>query len=142
MRHHMRAVTLASGAMPEAMTFSTPRGFTLVDASPPARFRTLPAGDALINRAPAPHVKLTWWGRTMVRVDNVETLDAMAVAQGWTPSALRHGSWGERSFSPHGSLRACTQLCATPLINSNPRVFTQPTGEEQRVIIRSEISLI
>lgn len=98
MRHHMRAVILASGAMSEAMTFSTPLGFTLVDASPPARFRTLPAGDALINRAPAPHVKLTWWGRTMVRVDNVETLDAMAVAQGWTPSALRHGSWGERSF--------------------------------------------
>jgi hypothetical protein len=60
MRHHMRAVILASGAMSEAMTFSTPLGFTLVDASPPARFRTLPAGDALINRAPAPHVKLTW----------------------------------------------------------------------------------
>ena len=34
----------------------------------------------------------------MVRVDKVETLDAMAVAQGWTPSALRHGSWGERSL--------------------------------------------
>ena len=34
MRHHMRAVILAIGAMPEAMTFSTPLGFTLVDASP------------------------------------------------------------------------------------------------------------
>jgi hypothetical protein len=112
MRHHMRAVILASGAMSEAMTFSTPLGFTLVDASPPARFRTLPAGDALINRAPAPHVKLTWWGRTMVRVDNVETLDAMAVAQGWTPSALRHGSWGERSLhltDPHGQARSLAQ---------------------------------
>ena len=60
MRHHMCAVILASGAMSEAMTFSTPLGFTLVDASPPARFRTLLAGDALINRAPAPHVTLTW----------------------------------------------------------------------------------
>jgi hypothetical protein len=112
MRHHMRAVILASGAMSEAMTFSTPLGFTLVDASPPARFRPLPAGDALINRAPAPHVKLTWWGRTMVRVDNVETLDAMAVAQGWTPSALRHGSWGERSLhltDPHGQARSLAQ---------------------------------
>jgi len=44
MRHHMRAATLASGAMSAAMTFSTPRGFTLVDARPPARFRTLPTG--------------------------------------------------------------------------------------------------
>ena len=33
MRHHMRAVIVASGAMSEAMTFSTPRGFTQ-DARP------------------------------------------------------------------------------------------------------------
>ena len=48
----------------------------------------------------------------MVRVDNVETLYAMAVAQGWTPSALRHGSWGERSFhltDPHGQARSLAQ---------------------------------
>ena len=96
MRHHMRAVIVASGAMSEAMTFSTPRGFTWSTRVPSA-VQDLPAGDALINRAPAPHVKLTWWGRTMVRVDNVETLDAMAVAQGG-PRPLRHGSWGERSL--------------------------------------------
>ena len=112
MMHHMRAVTLAIRAMPEAMTFSTPLGFTLVDGSPPARFRPLHAGDALINRALAPHFKLTWWGRTMFRVDNVETLYAMAVAQGLTPSALRHGSWGERSFhltDPNGQARSFAQ---------------------------------
>jgi len=112
MRHHRRAVIVASGAMSAAMTFSTPRDFTLVDASPPARFRTLPAGDALINRASAPHVTLTWWGRTMVRVDKVETRDAMAVAQGWTPSARRHGSWGERSLhltEPRGQARSLAQ---------------------------------
>ena len=48
----------------------------------------------------------------MVRVDNVETLDAMAVAQGWTPSALRHGSWGERSLhltDPRGQARSLEQ---------------------------------
>ena len=139
MRHHMRAVIVASGAMSEAMTFSTPRGFTWSTRVPSA-VQDLPAGDALINRAPAPHVKLTWWGRTMVRVDNVETLDAMAVAQGWTPSAL---AWllGRAVFTsriPAGRHAAWSNASH----HSNPRVFTQPTGEEQRVIIRSEISLI
>lgn len=98
MMHHMSAVPLAVRAMPEAMTFSTQLGFTLVYGSSHARFRTLHAGDALINLTLAPHLKPTWWGRTMFRVDNVDILYQTAVAQGFTPSAPPHGAWGERSF--------------------------------------------
>jgi hypothetical protein len=60
--------------MPEAMTFSTQLGFTLVDGSSQAQFRTLQAGEALINLPLTPHVKPTWWGRTIFRVDNVDIL--------------------------------------------------------------------
>lgn len=98
MMHHMSAVPLAVRAMPEAMTFSTPLGFTLVYGSSHARFRTLHAGDALINLTLAPHLKPTWWGRTMFRVDKVDILYQTAVAQSFTPSAPPHGAWGERSF--------------------------------------------
>ena len=84
--------------MPEAITFYTQLGFTLVDGSPRTRFSTLQAGDALINLTLAPHLKLTWWGRTMFRVDNVDILYQTAVAQGFTPSAPQNGTWGERSF--------------------------------------------
>jgi hypothetical protein len=62
MMHHMSAVPLAVRAMPEALTFSTQRGFTLVDGSSHARFRTLRAGDALINLPLASHFEPTWWG--------------------------------------------------------------------------------
>jgi catechol 2,3-dioxygenase-like lactoylglutathione lyase family enzyme len=49
MIHHISAVTLAVRAMPEAITFYTKVGFTLVYGSPQAQFSTLQAGDALIN---------------------------------------------------------------------------------------------
>jgi hypothetical protein len=74
MMHHMSAVPLAVRAMPEAITFSTQLGFTLVYGSSHARFRTLHAGDALINLTLAPHLKPMWWGRTRFRVDKVESL--------------------------------------------------------------------
>jgi hypothetical protein len=60
--------------MPEAITFSTQLGFTLVYGSSHAQFRTLQAGDALINLPLALHVKPTWWGRMIFRVDNVDIL--------------------------------------------------------------------
>ena len=71
MIHHISAVTFAVRAMPEAITFYTQLGFTLVYGSPQARFSTLQAGDALINLTLAPNFKPTWWGRTIFRVDNV-----------------------------------------------------------------------
>jgi len=113
MIHHMSAVTLAVRAMPEAITFYTQLGFTLVDGSPQARFSTLQAGDAVVNLTLALNCKPTWWGRTMFRVDNVETFYATAVAQGLTPSAIQHGSWGERYFhltDPNGHELSFAQL--------------------------------
>ena len=61
MMHHMSAVPLAVRAMPEAITFSTQLGFTLIYGSSHARFRTLHAGDALISLTLAPHLKPIWW---------------------------------------------------------------------------------
>ena len=110
---HISAVIFAVRAMPEAITFYTQLGFTLVYGSPQARFSTLQAGDALINLTLAPHFKPTWWGHTIFRVDNVETIYDTAVAQGLTPSALQNGSWGERYFhltDPNGHELSFAQL--------------------------------
>src|SRR5215813_13482679 len=105
MIHYISAVTFAVRAMPEAITFYTQLGFTLVYGSPQARFSTLQAGDALINLTLAPNFKPTWWGRTIFRVDNVETIYDTAVAQGLTPSAIQNGSWGgNRSASENLTL--------------------------------------
>ena len=113
MIQHISAVTLAVRAMPEAITFYTQLGFTLVYGSPHAQFSTLQAGDALVNLTLAPNFRPTWWGRTIFRVDDVETLYHTAVAQGLTPSALQQGSWGERYFhltDPNGHELSFAQL--------------------------------
>ena len=113
MIHHISAVTFAVRAMPEAIAFYTQLGFTLVYGSPQARFSTLQAGDALINLTLAPNFKPTWWGRTIFRVDNVETIYDTAVARGLTPSAIQNGSWGERYFhltDPNGHELSFAQL--------------------------------
>jgi hypothetical protein len=47
----------------------------------------------------------TWWGRTILYVDNVGTLDRVGIALGLTPTPLQKGPWGERYFhqtNPHG----------------------------------------
>ena len=113
MIQHISAVTLAVRAMPEAITFYTQLGFTLVYGSSHAQFSTLQAGDALVNLTLAPNFRPTWWGRTIFRVDDVETLYHTAVAQGLTPSALLQGSWGERYFhltDPNGHELSFAQL--------------------------------
>jgi catechol 2,3-dioxygenase-like lactoylglutathione lyase family enzyme len=98
MIQHISAVTFAVRAMPEAITFYAQLGFALVYGSPQARFSTLQAGEAFVNLTLAPNFKPTWWGRTIFRADNVDTLYHTALAQGFTPSPLQKGSWGERYF--------------------------------------------
>ena len=113
MIHHISAVTFAVRAMPEAITFYTQLGFAVIYGSPQARFSTLQAGEAYVNLTLAPHFKPTWWGRTIFRVDNVDTLYHRAVAQGLTPSPPQNGSWGERYFhlsDPNGHELSFAQL--------------------------------
>jgi catechol 2,3-dioxygenase-like lactoylglutathione lyase family enzyme len=116
MIQHISAVTFVVRAMPEAITFYTQLGFTLVYGSPQARFSTLQAGEAFVNLTLAPNFRPTWWGRTIFRVDNVDTLYHTALAQGFTPSALQNGSWGERYFhltDPNGHELSFAQLLSS-----------------------------
>jgi uncharacterized glyoxalase superfamily protein PhnB len=113
MMQHISAVTFAVRAMPEAITFYTQLGFALIYGSPQARFSTLQAGEAFVNLTLAPNFKPTWWGRTIFRVDNVETLYRTALAQGFTPSPLQKSSWGKRYFhltDPNGHELSFAQL--------------------------------
>ena len=98
MIHHISAVTFAVRAMPEALAFYTKLGFTLVYGGPEARFSTLQAGAAFVNLVVTPGYTPVWWGRTIFRVDEVDTLYRLALAQGLAPSPPQNGSWGERYF--------------------------------------------
>jgi catechol 2,3-dioxygenase-like lactoylglutathione lyase family enzyme len=113
MIQHISAVTLAVRSMSETITFYAQLGFALVYGGPQAPFSTLQAGEAFVNLTLAPNYKPTWWGRTIFRVDNVNTLHRQVTAQGFTPSPLRNGSWGERYFhltDPNGHELSFAQL--------------------------------
>ena len=56
MIQHISAVTFAVRAMPEALTFYTMLGFTLVYGGPQSAFSTLQAGEALVNLMVTPTI--------------------------------------------------------------------------------------
>src|SRR2546430_17597850 len=114
MIHYISAVTFAVRAMPEAITFYTTLGFTLISGGPDAQFSTLQAGDAFVNLTVSPTYTPAWWGRTIFRVDDVDALYRTVLAQGLTPTTpLQNGSWGERYFhitDPNGEELSFAQL--------------------------------
>ncbi|MGE3538665.1 MAG: VOC family protein [Candidatus Tectimicrobiota bacterium] len=99
MIQHISAVTFTVRAMPEALTFYTTLGFTLVFGGPQRSFSTLQAGEAFVNLTVAPTYTPSSWGRTIFRVADVDTLYQRVCAQGLTPAAPpQNARWGERYF--------------------------------------------
>jgi catechol 2,3-dioxygenase-like lactoylglutathione lyase family enzyme len=117
MIQHLSAVTFAVRAMPEAVTFYTSLGFTCIFGGPQSAFSTLQAGEAFVNLTVVPTYTPTWWGRTIFRVADVETLYQRVCAQGLTPAAPpQHAPWGERYFhltDPNGHELSFAQLLPT-----------------------------
>ena len=114
MMQHISAVTFAVRAMPEALTFYTTLGFTLVFGGPQSPFSTLQAGEAFVNLTVAPTYTPAWWGRTIFRVHEVDALYQRVCAQGLMPAAPpQNARWGERYFhltDPNGHELSFVQL--------------------------------
>ena len=113
MMHHISAVTCAVRSMSEALTFYGKLGFTRVYGGPQARFSTLQAGQAFVNLTLSPGYLPAWWGRTIVRVDDIDALYQTVLAAGCIPTPPQHGAWGERSFhltDPDGHELSFAQL--------------------------------
>jgi hypothetical protein len=60
--------------MPEAITFYTKLGFTLVDGRPQSQFSTLQAGEAFVKLTLTSGYIPAWWGHMIFRVDDVDAL--------------------------------------------------------------------
>ena len=114
MIQHISAVTFAVRSMPEAITFYSQLGFTLINGGPHDRFSTFQAGEAFVNLTLSPTYTPTWWGRTIFRVDDVDTFYRMVIARGLTPTTPpQNGFWGERYFhltDPNGHELSFAQL--------------------------------
>jgi catechol 2,3-dioxygenase-like lactoylglutathione lyase family enzyme len=113
MIQYISAVTFAVRSMPEAITFYTKLGFTLVYGGPQARFSTIQAGNAFVNLTLSAGYLPTWWGRTIFRVHDVDAFYQTVLAEGCTPTPPQHGAWGERYFhltDPNGHELSFAQL--------------------------------
>ena len=94
------AITLATHDMVRAVAFYEALGFTLKYGGPSATFTSFHAGPGYLNLTLVPRERrLSWWGRAIFYVDDVDAQHARAVAAHLTPSfPPRDASWGERYF--------------------------------------------
>ena len=96
----LSAITLATHDMARSVAFYEALGFVLTFGGPNARFTSLRGGASYVNlTVVSTGITLSWWGRVIFHVDDVDQLHRQAVAAGFVPAfAPRDGSWGERYF--------------------------------------------
>jgi uncharacterized glyoxalase superfamily protein PhnB len=94
------AITLAPHDMARSVRFYRALGFMLRYGGEDASFTSLAVGGSYLNICTcAPDSTISWWGRVIFYVSDVDALYAQVVAQGLSPQfAPRDASWGERYF--------------------------------------------
>jgi len=94
------AITLATHDMARSVAFYLALGFELKYGGAQASFSSFRAGSGYLNLTAAPAERaLSWWGRAIFHVDDVDAQHGRAVAAGLSPAAApRDAPWGERYF--------------------------------------------
>lgn len=94
------AVTLATHDMARAVWFYAALGFALRYGGESASFTSFSAGNACLNLTTEGSERdLSWWGRVIFHVADVDLLYRQALAAGLQPQAPpRDATWGERYF--------------------------------------------
>lgn len=96
----LSAVTLATHDMARAIAFYQAMGFEMLYGGAEAELTSFAAGASFLNVIRAPDdTSITWWGRVIFHVDDVDALYARALVAGFKPEAPpQDASWGERYF--------------------------------------------
>ncbi|HLZ72101.1 MAG TPA: VOC family protein [Dehalococcoidia bacterium] len=94
------ALTLATHAMARSVAFYRALGFVLHYGGENASFSSFYVGTSHLNLiAVPPETRLSWWGRAVFYVSDVDAFHAGAVAAGLHPeTAPADAPWGERFF--------------------------------------------
>ena len=94
------ALTLATRDMARSVAFYAALGFRLIHGGATAGFTTYRVGRGYLNLiAVPPETSLSWWGRAIFHVSDVDAFYARALATGLTPEmAPADATWGERYF--------------------------------------------
>jgi catechol 2,3-dioxygenase-like lactoylglutathione lyase family enzyme len=94
------AITLATHDMARSVRFYRALGFGLNYGGEDAEFTSFTVGSSYLNVcAASPERALSWWGRVIFHVSDVDAVYARARDHGLNPQfAPRDASWGERYF--------------------------------------------
>lgn len=95
----LSAVTLATRDMARAVAFYQSLGFALKAGGADQAFTTFATGPSFLNLITETHGPVTWWGRVIFHVSDVDRMYQRAVDAGLQPLfAPRDAPWGERYF--------------------------------------------
>ena len=94
------AITVATHDMARSVRFYRALGFSLHYGGEEAEFTSFTVGSSYLNVCRAsPERELSWWGRVIFHVSDVDGVHERAVQNGLSPQfAPRDASWGERYF--------------------------------------------
>ena len=114
---HISAVTLAVQDMVRSVDFYNKLGLQLLHGGEHASFTSFRAGEGFINLILTGSDAGSWWGRVILRVEEVDSLYVELNASGLDPETPKDGEWGERFFhlkDPDGHELSFAQLLRQP----------------------------
>ncbi|WOD15116.1 VOC family protein [Paraburkholderia kirstenboschensis] len=95
----LSAITLATGNMLEAVRFYEALGFPLKFGGGQAAFTSFAFGGTYLNLIADSRAPVSWWGRVIIYVSDVDAIYRKALAAGFEPSLEPSDApWGERYF--------------------------------------------
>ncbi|QSN63218.1 MULTISPECIES: VOC family protein [unclassified Caballeronia] len=95
----LSAVTLATHDMARAVGFYQALGFRIVHGGANEAFTSFALGDSYLNITSETHGPISWWGRIIFYVSDVDAFYRKVKALGIEPQfAPRDAPWNERYF--------------------------------------------
>ncbi|WP_158939304.1 VOC family protein [Burkholderia sp. S171] len=95
----LSAITLSTHDMRSAVRFYLALGFPLLHGGENDPFASFAAGTSFLNLTVETHGPVSWWGRVIIYVSDVDAMYRKALAAGITPEfAPRDAPWNERYF--------------------------------------------
>ncbi len=110
---HISAITLAVQDMAQSVDFYRKLELELLYGGEHTSFTSFRAGEGVINLIRTGSEAGGWWGRVILRVEDVDSLYSKLKESGLEPESPRDGDWGERFFhlkDPDGHELSFAQL--------------------------------
>ncbi len=95
----LSAITFSTQDMQRAVRFYRALGLPLLHGGENEAFTSFALGESFLNLSTETHGPISWWGRVIIYVSDVEAMYHKVLATGVTPAFTpRDAPWNERYF--------------------------------------------